>query len=245
MESKQNINSDPGATQFGNFINYYDFNTVEQRTSKIVDIPESFWNFVLDPYIVLDVGCNCGDLTEKLYEILSGEARRNVVVLGIDIDESLIKRAESKTKKNQNLIFKCIDIMNVNHLKYVNDFLESYNRKKFDAVFCLSITMWIHLNHSDEGLRNFLKTVSLKSKLLIVEPQSWESYGKAVRRMKRANYIDAFPNYKTLKWKSDIKIQINEYLQNNCNKVKVLETTATKWGRVLYFYKETQNLMLS
>ncbi|KAH0834827.1 Bicoid-interacting protein 3-domain-containing protein [Lanmaoa asiatica] len=55
----------------------------------------------------------------------------------------------------------------------------------YDVVIAFSITKWIHLNHGDEGVATFFRRVHRVLKpggVCIVEPQAWETYGKA-RRM--------------------------------------------------------------
>lgn len=50
----------PGAVQFGNFINYYQFHPPDNR---IAMLPQNIWNFTLqkpNKCYVLDVGCNAG-----------------------------------------------------------------------------------------------------------------------------------------------------------------------------------------
>jgi 7SK snRNA methylphosphate capping enzyme len=47
-----------------------------------------------------------------------------------------------------------------------------------------SITKWIHLNDGDEGLTNFFRRVRdvlRPAGKFVLEPQPWESYGKAKR----------------------------------------------------------------
>ncbi|KAI9460773.1 Bicoid-interacting protein 3-domain-containing protein [Boletus coccyginus] len=55
----------------------------------------------------------------------------------------------------------------------------------YDVVIAFSITKWIHLNHGDEGLVTFFRRAHRVLKpggAFVVEPQAWETYGKA-RRM--------------------------------------------------------------
>ena len=55
-----------------------------------------------------------------------------------------------------------------------------------DAPFSsFSITKWIHLHHGDQGISSFFQRAHRVLKpggTLLVEPQAWETYGKA-RRM--------------------------------------------------------------
>lgn len=46
----------PGAVQYGNFINYYQFNLPKNRLELL---PTNIWN-VKDQFFGLDVGCNSG-----------------------------------------------------------------------------------------------------------------------------------------------------------------------------------------
>lgn len=48
--------NDPGAVQYGNFINYYSFHPPEERISLL---PHNIWYFE-KPYTLLDIGCNTG-----------------------------------------------------------------------------------------------------------------------------------------------------------------------------------------
>jgi 7SK snRNA methylphosphate capping enzyme len=46
---------------------------------------------------------------------------------------------------------------------------------------CFSLTMWIHLNYGDEGIRKLFSKLSNHLKVgghLIIEPQKWKSYKK-------------------------------------------------------------------
>ncbi|KAF8838936.1 Bin3-domain-containing protein [Paxillus ammoniavirescens] len=55
----------------------------------------------------------------------------------------------------------------------------------YDVVLAFSITKWIHLNHGDDGIKKFFIRVYSNLKqggVFILEPQAWDTYGKA-RRM--------------------------------------------------------------
>ncbi|KAF8434498.1 Bicoid-interacting protein 3-domain-containing protein [Boletus edulis BED1] len=55
----------------------------------------------------------------------------------------------------------------------------------YDVVIAFSITKWVHLHHGDQGLTTLFQRAHRVLKpggALIVEPQAWETYGKA-RRM--------------------------------------------------------------
>ena len=52
------MGSDPGAVKHGNFINYYQFNPVQNRLKLL---PKDIWTINNnDDLICLDIGCNSG-----------------------------------------------------------------------------------------------------------------------------------------------------------------------------------------
>lgn len=224
---------DPGAVQYGNFINYYSFNKVEERIDLL---PRGIWKTeeIQESFLVLDVGCNAGDLTQELKVFYEAETGRNVVVLGVDIDSTLIDRA-NEANSDSNITFHTVNILDNSHL--IKEFLQSHNRKSFDVVCCFSITMWIHLNNNDEGLRNFLEICSKLSETLVVEPQPWKCYLTAVRRMKRANEGGCFQHFKSLEWRTDVEDQIDRFVVDKLGRKKVCETEKTKWKRKICIYK--------
>lgn len=212
------------------------------------------------------------DLTESLHEILRGTTSEaspttntcnHVKILGIDIDATLINRANEKNKLG-DIEYKCLDIMEPGVVEYLRDHFienrqnfenvsdrtlvdgihgtndeesESTNKfmgklnidhnveasdteanitrghdqepiddteaklkqnhsqnlnnteailkkePKFNIVFCFSVTMWIHLNHGDRGLYEFLQKIVTLGKYLVLENQPWKCYRNAQRRM--------------------------------------------------------------
>lgn len=239
MNSNENINfrgNDPGAVQYGNFINYYSFHPAEDRLNLF---PTHIWEQtnenLEEPFLVLDIGCNSGNFTQIVYPFLKKHTKRKVIVLGVDIDGDLITRAEENNQFNENVMYACLDIMKSKedgfrgHLNY-------HGKTKFDAVFCLSVTMWIHLNSGDDGLREFLQTVSNLSEMLIIEPQPWKCYNSALKRMKKAN--DVFPRFKELTLRNNIEADIEMILIKDQGLEKFFETVPTKWNRKICFFKK-------
>ncbi|KAJ3525373.1 hypothetical protein NMY22_g10604 [Coprinellus aureogranulatus] len=56
----------------------------------------------------------------------------------------------------------------------------------YDVVLALSITKWIHLHTLDSGLLAFFQevhTVLRKGGNFVLEPQGWDSYAKATRKV--------------------------------------------------------------
>lgn len=232
---------EPGAVRHGNFINYYDFNSASERLNLLPADP-TYWSVyqIADenaPYLVLDVGCNAGNFTQLLYEFLRDRVKKEVIVLGIDIDPVLIERADQHNQYTNNVLYSCVDIMNENDKVSIEHHLAKYNENRFDVVSCMSITMWIHLNNGDEGLLRFLETVNRLSVTLVIEPQPWKCYQNAVRRMKRAKEENTFPLYSALKMRNNIENDIQNYLLEKCMAKFCFQSDATAWKRKICIYR--------
>lgn len=233
---------EPGAARHGNFINYYEFNSAADRLN-LLPRDTNLWK-TLDEnqkYLVLDIGCNSGDLTQLLYKFLESQLPNNeIIVLGIDIDQILIERAIESNKYSKNIFYHCSNIMeysNSDNNDVIKKHLQMHNKLRFDAVCCFSVTMWIHLNNGDDGLKHFLRSVAGLSELLVIEPQPWKCYRNAVRRMKRAKKIDTFPLYLTLAMQSSIEDDIKSYILEDKELNICFESDPTKWKRKIFIFK--------
>lgn len=243
--------SDPGLAPFGNFINYYSFNSAEERLRLLPDpdAPENtneaastIWtkasadNQSSPIFVVLDVGCNAGNFTQLLPDFLAKHTAKTVHILGVDIDAALIDRAQQHNKHPGRVTYKCLDIMADDAMDVIRDHLHSLGVDRFDASFCMSLTMWIHLNHGDAGLVAFLRRVHEVSRLLIVEPQPWKCYQTAKRRMKRADRA-GFDKFGELKMRSTVEVDIHQYLTVECNRECFYKSVSTKWDRKIGIYR--------
>lgn len=155
-------------------------------------------------------------------------------MLGIDVDPVLIERAQERSKLNSQIVYKCVDFMDDNKNGVIQSHL-SHGDGRFDVTFCFSITMWIHLNHGDDGLNKFLKEISELSEMLVIEPQPWKCYKSAVKRLKRCN--KSFPYFQKLAIRENVEEHIQQFLLETCNFLKVYESPHTKWGRKLMFFR--------
>lgn len=233
---------DPGAVQYGNFKNYYQFNSASERVKLLpaaniwLEQMDPSLNVEMKPYLVLDVGCNCGVFTQLLHGFLQAQLQRPVHVLGVDIDERLIERAQLENTCPASISYFCGDVLSADSFDAtVASFLQQQQRDKFDAICCYSITMWIHLNHHDGGLQRFLSKLSGLAELLVVEPQPWKCYQTAERRLKRAG--ETFPLFRELKWRSDVEQQIQKFMEQQLGRRNIYESTPTKWQRRICFYR--------
>ncbi|XP_030386028.1 probable RNA methyltransferase CG11342 [Scaptodrosophila lebanonensis] len=233
-------NNNPGAVQYGNFMNYYQFTCAADRLKLV---PDYVWlpddnKLTADvaPYLLLDVGCNCGVLTQLLHSFVTRCVGREVHVLGVDIDPLLIERAKLENTSPEQIKYNCVDVMDENAFEQeIVGFLKQYNRKKFDAICCFSITMWVHLNHHDTGLQLFLRKLSQLAELFVVEPQPWKCYMAAVRRMNAAD--DGFPLFAQLQWRRNVDELIQDYLTLMLDRKQIYESAPTKWQRSILFYR--------
>lgn len=234
---------EPGAARYGNFINYYNFNSAPERRD-LLPMDEELWRTSLDetvdPYLVLDIGCNAGNFTQLLYDFLmKKKSERKIIILGIDIDPVLIERAKDANQYKENVFYSSFNIMEYgNEENCIINQLKSYNKCQFDVVCCFSITMWIHLNNGDDGLKQFLTIIAQLGEILIIEPQPWKCYQNAVRRMKRAGAQDTFTFFKELKIRNDVENSIKNYLKCREQLEIIYESDPTKWKRKICFYRK-------
>ncbi|XP_031624025.1 probable RNA methyltransferase CG11342 [Contarinia nasturtii] len=234
---------EPGAVRYGNFINYYDFNSAPERRD-LLPLTEELWTTssdeTQDPFLVLDVGCNAGNFTQLLYEFLvMKKSRRKIIILGVDIDQALIGRANDANQYKENVFYSSFNVMEYNSEENcIANHLKSYKKCQFDVVCCFSITMWIHLNNGDDGLESFLTLMAKLSEILVIEPQPWKCYQNAVRRMKRAGAQDTFPLFKTLKIRNEVEDNIKNYLKCKEQLDIIYESDPTKWKRKICFYRK-------
>ncbi|XP_063914141.1 probable RNA methyltransferase CG11342 [Zophobas morio] len=219
----------PGAVQYGNFINYYQFHPPETRLKLL---PSDIWP-KNKPFHVLDLGSNAGDLTISLSNFLK-EKQCLCNILGVDIDPVLVQRSNEKVQTMDNVEFLCLDFMNESSRILIKDYLKKRKLTRFDAISCFSITMWIHLNYGDEGLKTFLSEICNLGNLIILEPQPWKCYRSAVKRLKLSNAN--FPLFKELKIRQTVEDEIEQFMLN-LHATKIYQSDLGDWGRKLIIFK--------
>ena len=108
-------------------------------------------------------------------------------MLGVDLDDQLIQRAKTQFSVDDRLEFRTLDLMSESSADELRSYLRSCGdeRPVFDLVTVFSVTMWIHLNHGDQGLEQFIRTLCSLSRYILVEPQPWRCYQTAARRMRK------------------------------------------------------------
>lgn len=117
--------------------------------------------------------------------------------------------------------------------------LSQFGRSVFDIGFCMSVTMWIHLNHGDQGLWEFLAHLSSLCRYLLVEPQPWKCYRAAARRLRKLGLHD-FDHFRSLAIRGDMASQIVQILTQDHGMELVCCFGNTKWDRSLLLFRTKQ-----
>lgn len=162
-----------------------------------------------------------------------------ISLIGVDLDPILIERARERNPRPDRVTFECLDFLSEDCGEMLRRYLAQFDKTRFDVVFCFSITMWIHLNHGDDGLEEFLRKVCELAEMIVVEPQPWRCYRNASRRLRKANLQD-FPLLKELKYIGDPVKHIEDILRRLCDFRRVTITEGNKWGRMLLIYERKQ-----
>lgn len=224
--------SDPGAVKFGNFINYYSFHSAKQRIDNLH--PNMFPQTNAEQITCLDIGCNTGELSKELHSYLKTVyPSSDIQMLAVDIDPTLIQRAQ-ESYMGSEITFLSSNIMTEEDRESITKYLESHKKISFDITFCFSVTMWIHINNGDNGLREFLNFIKDKSRTIIMEPQPWNCYRNAQRRMKKSG--NKFPLYESLQIRSNVDTIIENILTDNSHE-KIFESPSSSWKRKIQSYQ--------
>ncbi|NXT01412.1 BN3D2 methyltransferase, partial [Jacana jacana] len=241
--------SEPGAAPYGNFPNYSRFYPPEGRISLLPGgLLRTLFPAAARPLLGLDVGCNSGELSVALYRHLLGlqesegsldqpAAGKELNLLCCDIDPALIERAQQCSPFPASISFASLDIMDSGAREsFLSSYLGRFGRSAFDIVFCMSVTMWIHLNHGDSGLREFLSVLSSLCGYLLIEPQPWKCYRAAARRLRKLGRND-FDHFRSLVIKGDMAERVTQILTKDCAMELVCCFGSTSWDRSLLLFK--------
>ncbi|KFP01293.1 Pre-miRNA 5'-monophosphate methyltransferase, partial [Calypte anna] len=236
-----------GAAPYGNFPNYSRFHPPEGRVSLLPPgLLRTLFPAAARPLLGLDVGCNSGELSVALYKHLLGlqesqgnpdQPGRDLNLLCCDIDPMLIQRAQQCSPFPGSISFAHLDIMDCRARElFLGSHLHRFGRSSFDIGFCMSVTMWIHLNHGDRGLREFLSFLSSLCRYLLLEPQPWKCYRAAARRLRRLGRSD-FDHFRSLGISGDMVQRITQILTEDCAMELVCCFGSTSWDRRLLLFK--------
>jgi len=224
-------------------------------------------------YAYCDVGCNEGDLSLAMAKAFvkdkttteedrSETQNHNLHILGLDIDNDLIERANQKKKKYscENIIstFQTCNVNNdKDHMDQSRSFLKSIGKDRFDLISVFSTTMWIHIHGGDEGLIDFLKRICSLTNYLLIEPQPSKCYRSVNVRLRKMNRPEIDTSAERLKMRTDIENEIDRVLTSvkfervDIDKELLMGkqtrehdsdtgssmSTRTNWNRTLQLYK--------
>lgn len=162
---------------------------------------------------------------------------RDLHLLCCDIDPVLIERAQQSSPFPNSISFAKLDIMDSSSREpFLSSYLSRFGRSTFDISFCMSVTMWIHLNHGDRGLVEFLAFLSSQCRYLLIEPQPWKCYRAAARRLRKLGRND-FDHFRSLAINGDMAERITQILTRDCTMELVCCFGSTSWDRSLLLFK--------
>lgn len=205
--------------------------------------------------IMLDVGCNEGDLTEGLLSSMAkqsidastGQSSTFMYAIGCDIDKELIKRAQTKYQStsqsiNQSSYFHA-DLTDFAVLDSLIDALPScdtYGDRKYDLISCHAVLMWIHLNHGTDRLVDWLTKLSSMTRNLIIEFQPYRHYKSAISRLKKSSIdVDQVWHWSSItdQWKGEgnVRKQVTIVLEK-CGMIEKQQLGVTTWDRPIVWF---------
>lgn len=159
-------------------------------------------------------------------------------MLGVDLDPLLVERAANKFSQTDKLEFRHLDILEANLTPQLEEYLASQDRTKFDLVSLFSVTMWVHINHGDEGLKELVRRVSAMARFVLLEPQPWKCYQTAARRMRKLGK-EEFQQLKNLELRGPgVDLQIVQLFKDSGMQL-VKDFGESKWSRKLVLLKNT------
>ena len=172
---------------YGNFRSYYRFHPTAARLNLLPGgMLEAIWQSHGCPtrFVILDLGCNEGDLSYGVYLLARREipSQVHVKLLGVDIDPILIGKAQSKYASENDCKFLCCDILSEYFDTIVKEYMAENSIEKFSLISLFSVTMWLHINCGDEVFYSFLMKCCQLSLHLLIEPQPWKCYRHAKKR---------------------------------------------------------------
>lgn len=181
----------------------------------------------------------CQDLSVALYKHLLHEdsSGREVYLLGFDLDQDLILRAQNSNPFPQNLQFIPLDITDDAQSRAVlESYLGRFGCPRFHLCTCFAVTMWVHLNHGDAAFLSLLSRLASLSEYLLLEAQPWKCYRSAARRLRKLGRSD-FDHFKTLEIRGDMTAHATEHLEKQCSMELVQSFGNTAWDRSLLLFK--------
>ncbi len=171
--------------RYGSFVRYYEHNPVERRLAVLLNSPSLAFldpvSFVINKYpfgplLLVDLGSNSGNLTLALHSLVQSvdmSRSKDWHSLGLELDPELVDVARSACRDRMvhDVRFECCDLL-VDGESRMMEFAQMHGRTGIQIVTAFALTMWLHINVGDEGLRKVLRSWGRLADVLIVEPQN-------------------------------------------------------------------------
>uniref|UniRef100_A0A673MHQ3 RNA methyltransferase n=1 Tax=Sinocyclocheilus rhinocerous TaxID=307959 RepID=A0A673MHQ3_9TELE len=188
--------------------------------------------------------CEELDLSVALYKhLLQEEAsgcdfpKRKLYLLGFDLDQDLIHRAQNSNPFPQNIQFIPLDITDdAKSQAVLESYLGSFGCPRFHLCTCFAVTMWVHLNHGDATFLSLLSRLASLCEYLLLEAQPWKCYRSAARRLRKLGRSD-FDHFKTLEIRGDMAAHAREHLEKQCSMELMQSFGNTTWDRSLLLFR--------
>ncbi|BGP29262.1 hypothetical protein JCM10296v2_001000 [Rhodotorula toruloides] len=197
---------------YGNYRSYYSFRPAASTSTESALPADSLDGrlALLDRQLfadkrLLDIGTNSGKIALDALRHMGAAS-----VVGVDIDPLLIDDAWriadelGFAKGDDGLDFLAANVMDEGWLE---EFVASRTRR-IDVITLFSITKWLHLHHGDAGMTRLLRSlyqVLPVGGVVIIEPQEWDNYKRAVKRNK-----DLRETFKAIKLRPPFEDEMRE-----------------------------------
>jgi SAM-dependent methyltransferase len=203
-----------------------------------------------DIKIVL-VGC---DIDSELISL----ARKKFCSCGVELLEELksdiaTSHQEENTKEflvlNTAIYFETVNFTDKQILSAFREKLQGIFQISSSSIFhfisVFSTTMWIHINHGDDGLREFFRDVKgflLDNGALLVEPQPPKCYTNAARRCRKMRI--SYPPYLEKVDRANALVLLNSIVTEDIALRESICFGQEVWGRALSLYFDSSILQL-
>lgn len=201
------------------------------------------------PLILCDIGCNEGDLSIQIYNRAKEELPTvDIHLLGIDIDEDLIQKAQLKYGQHPNCVFMAKDVLTQDCITTMQQYLSVLGTPTFHFISLFSITMWLHVHCGDEVFYGFLTKIASMCQSLLIEPQPWRCYRTAKKRLVKNSV--ALPRYlrreEALQSTDTARDMIDYIVRQGIKSEVYWHLGEEEWGRpIVIFHQESNEHVLA
>ncbi|GAA5903450.1 hypothetical protein JCM6882_006551 [Rhodosporidiobolus microsporus] len=190
--SQKNKLNHRNAWPYGNYRAYYTFRPASSSAdASSLPTPDELEGrlALLDPSLfrdknLLDLGTNAGKIPLDALQHFGAKS-----VTGVDIDPLLIE--DSKVVARE----RGIEDDDVRCRFFAGDFMRpewlaefvQQQAEPFDVVTLFSVTKWLHLHNGDEGMERLYRSLYAllpPGGVVVIEPQEWDNYKRAVKKNK-------------------------------------------------------------